>query len=456
MSVIESVRQILEEYEIGEPWKLTKGAGFVVPILGRPPFPDRNYVLLQEVLDQVEFKDTGSISGVDVSNRSGNNVFLRKGTMLKGVGTQSRSPVAGVVLEPLDETIKVPVNCIHASHGIRAGAAFMAMGVAPHSVYEDLGQQSRTWASISNYSARASTGVMRAGGRSAARAMTRMSLDALVDVEESVGKFREDVDDILSQIPGDHVNQVGVAVFDLQGVAGVEVFDHPDSWRAFSKSIIRSYSELLSEEVSDIYEIKMDKADPALRAFLKKACDAERSLVTENKVSRIWALSAEGVDGELAEIEGREIHLVLSRSTKRKQPQTPQIDQLIDQLRVERDQSLRNLDLEWQEALQGQGARDKRNEARLINRVDALTRIMMPSPEWYRRQGSTDLLQRLDEQPLRFTELLSSMDVSRGTLGSRIREAKDMGFINKTKRDDNGYTAWKLTALGKELCRLRG
>ncbi|GAH17366.1 unnamed protein product [marine sediment metagenome] len=42
------------------------------------------------------------------------------------------------------------------------------------------------------------------------------------------------------------------------------------------------------------------------------------------------------------------------------------------------------------------------------------------------------------------------MDVSRGTLGSRIREANDMGFIHKTIRPDNGYTVWNLTALGKE------
>jgi len=428
MSVIESVRKILEEYEIGEPWKLTKGAGFVLPILGRPPFPDRNYVLLQEVLDQVEFKDTGGIGDVAVSNRSGSNVFLRKGTMLKGVGTQSRSPVAGVVLEPTDEVVKVPVNCIHASHSIRAGADFTARGLTPKSVYEDLGQQSRTWASISNYSGRVRASAMRAGGYPTMA--LSMSSDSLVDVEESVSKFREDVDDILSQIPGDHVNQVGVAVFDLQGVAGVEVFDHPDSWHAFSKSIIRSYSEILTEEVADLYEIKMDRAEPALRAFLKKACDAERRLVTENKVSKIWALSAEDIAGELAEVEGREIHLILSRGTDRRQPPTPQTSQWADR---------------WRRATQRPRQTPRRREREV---APVFTTAMYP-PEWYRRKGSTDLLMRLDEKPLRFTELLSSMDVSKGTLGSRIREAKDMGLIHKVTRE-NGYKAWKLTAKGKD------
>lgn len=430
MSVIETVRLVLEEYEIGEPWKLTKGAGFVIPILGRPPFLDRNYVLLQEVLDKVEFKDTGGIGGVDVANKSGSNVFLRKGTMLKGVGTQSRSPVAGVVLEPLEEMIKVPVDCIHQSHGIRAGASFMATGVTPHTVYAGLGQQSRTWASISDYSARARAGGSRAGG-TAARAMASMSLDALVDVEESVGKFRDEVDDLLKQIPGDHISQVGMAVFDLKGVVGVEVFDHPDSWHAFSKSIIRSYSEVLTEEVSDLYEIKMDRAEPALRDFLKKSCDAERNLVTESKVSKVWALTSEGVDGELVEVEGREIHLVLSRSRERLQPQTAQ-------QRADR----------WRRTTQRPRQTPRRTREREVAPVVITT--AMRSPEWYRRRGSRDLLQKLDDEPHRFTELLSSMEVSRGTLSSRLSEAKDMGFIHRTIRQDNGHPVWSLTAQGKE------
>lgn len=432
MSLVETVRLLLEEYVVGEPWKLTKGAGFVVPILGRPPFPDRNYVLLQEVLDKVSFKDTGGIGGVNVKNDSGRSVFVRKGTMLKGMGTQSRSPVAGVVLEPVKEVVEIPVNCIHASHGIRGGASFTAMGVTPQNVYQSLGRQSETWANISDYSARARAGGMRAGGRSAVF-MASLSSDALVDVEESVGKFRDEVDDLLKQIPGDHVHQVGIAVFDLKGVAGVEVFDHPDSWHAFSKSITRSYSELLTEEVSDLYEIRMDRAEPALRDFLKKTCDAERKLVTENKVSKVWALSAEGVDGELAEVEDREIHLVLSRSAEHRQPQTPQQTS------------------QWVDPWRRSTERPRQTPGRTTEReVTPIFTTAMHPPEWYRRQGSTDLLQRLDEKPHRFTELLSSMAVSRGTLGSRIREANDMGLIHKTIRPDNGYTVWTLTALGKE------
>lgn len=430
MSVIETVRLVLEEYELGEPWKLRKGAGFVLPILGRPPFPDRNYVLLQEVLDDVTFEDTGEIGRVDVSNRSGRPVFVRKGTLLKGVKTQSRSPVAGVVLEPEKKMIKIPVDCTHASHGIRAGAAFMVKGITPQRVYQSLGRQSETWANISDYSSRARGRAMRAGGR-AAGVMASMSHDALVDIEESVGKFRDDVDDLLKQIPGDHVNQVGIAVFDLRGVAGVEVFDHPDSWRAFSESITRSYGELLTEEVSDLYEIKMDRAEPALRDFLKKASDAERKLVTSNKVSKVWTLSAEGVDGELAEIEGREIHLVLSRSAESGPCRAPRVTSDISTL------------------FGTPRGRPSQRPRRTTEYIPVLTSVTY-SPDWYRKRGSTNLLQKLDEEPLRFKELLEGSTVSRGTLATRIGEARDMGLIHRTIREENGQPVWTLTARGKE------
>ena len=87
-------RLLKDEYISGEPWKLPKAAGFLVPIIGRPPYGERGYILLSEAGDRVEFRDTGSISAVEVRNRSGGNVFIRKGTMLQGKDTQSRSPVS--------------------------------------------------------------------------------------------------------------------------------------------------------------------------------------------------------------------------------------------------------------------------------------------------------------------------------------------------------------------------
>jgi hypothetical protein len=305
------------EYRLGDPWKLPKSAGFVLPLLGEPPFPERGYVLLQEVADRVEFRDSGSIYGVEASNRSGRNVFVRRGTLLTGKGTQSRSPVSGVVLVPGKEFVTIPVNCVHQSHYISTGADFKAEGVAPHSVYQALGKQSATWESIAGYTRKMRSSASRMLGGAEEPELEELrgvADDNLVGTSAAVERLQSRVEDALGKIPGDHVDQVGVAVFDLDGIVGVELFDHPDSWRAFSESIIRSYGEVLTREVGELYDIRMDRAEPVLKAFLQKAEASERAVIAENSASKVYSLRGEGVEGELACIEGNEIHLALARS----------------------------------------------------------------------------------------------------------------------------------------------
>jgi len=132
-------------YRLGEPWRLHGASGFIVPIHKAEPHNERGYLMIQEAEERVTFTDSGGISGVDAVNSTGKHVYIRKGTMLKGVGTQSRAPVHGFVLEPRKETVKVPVNCIHQTHGISDGAQFKAEGVAPMSVQAALGEQRKTW-----------------------------------------------------------------------------------------------------------------------------------------------------------------------------------------------------------------------------------------------------------------------------------------------------------------------
>ena len=285
----EMMRGLLDgEYRLGDPWKLPKGAGFVLPLLGEPPFPERDYVLLQEVADRVEFRDSGSIYGVEASNRSGRNVFVRRGTLLTGKGTQSRSPVSGVVLLPGKEFVTIPVNCVHQSHYISTGADFKAEGVAPHSVYQALGKQSATWESIAGYTRKMRSSASRMLGRAEEPELEELrgvADDNLVGASAAVERLQSRVEDALGKIPGDHVDQVGVAVFDLDGVVGVELFDHPDSWRAFSESIIRSYGEVLTPEVGELYDIRLDRAEPVLRAFLQRVEASERATIAETSSS---------------------------------------------------------------------------------------------------------------------------------------------------------------------------
>ena len=429
MYSLNMIQHLLEgKCRLGDPWKLPKGAGFVLPLLMDPPFNERNYVLLQEVEGQVEFRDSGGISGVDALNSSGKNVFVRKGTMFSGKGTQSRSPVSGVVLIPGKEFVTISVNCIHQSHYISSGAEFKAEGITPHSVYQALGDQSETWDSVAGYARKMRGNVSRMIGGSALspelEALDVVPEDNLVGMSRAVEQMKDTVEDALTSIPGDHVNQVGIAVFNLDGVVGVELFDHPDSWKAFSESITRSYSEVLLEEVGELYEIRMDRAGSVLMSFLEKVKASERTLLSENTVSKIWTLKGKGVDGELAEVEGKEIHLVLARVEKDRGMSSGLrgiIHSEEAQVEVSEPESLQDLDVAEQ-------------------RYDA----------YLSKRGGYNILNKLSDGAQRFGELLGSVKASRGTLATRLKEGEDMGLVQKAIRKENGSPAYALTEEGKK------
>lgn len=434
MTEDEMIRGLIEgKYQLGEPWKLPRGAGFVLPLLGRSHFPERKYVLLQEVEDQVEFKDSGGLSGVDALNKSGKIVYLRKGTLLTGKGTQSRSPVFSVVLPPMKEFVEIPVNCIHASHGISSGASFKPKGVAPFSVYQSLGMQSETWQSIKEYTEKMKS-TMLGVGRVAppeAEAMRSIAEDDLVSISEAVTQFQTKIDDVLRKIPGDHVDQVGVAVFDLDGVVGVEFFDHPASWRAFSESIIRSYGEVLTKEVGELYDIRMDKATPVLMTFLEKAMIADMSVVSENSISKISALSSDEVTGEVTIIEGKEVHIALVRLDYERSGRSAPVVSSVPYPRARLSEALDELASTHEPEVEGQP-------------VESLHGFLS-------KRGGYSILDQLSERVQRFSELVRSVSVSRGTLATRLREAEDEGLVQRAIRKENGSPVYALTEKGEEV-----
>jgi hypothetical protein len=418
-------RLLSDEYKLGEPWKLPRAAGFLVPLLRDAPYDERGYVLLQEVEGKVEFRDTGSISAVEVKNKSGFNVFIRKGTMLKGQGTQSRSPVNGIIVEPFKKYVPIPVNCIHASHGISTGAGFEAEGVAPQSIYQSLGHQSSTWASINRYTSKLKSSMRERAPIPEARLMD-VAEDNLVETEVAAKEVTDVVEDALSKIPGDLVNQIGVVVFDLQGIVAVELFDHPDSWHAFSKSIVRSYGEILTEEVSELIEVRTDKAVEFLKTFLQKAKNAKSNLITENNVSKIWRLIQEEVEGEVAELEGKEIHVILSR---------PRGDEMMGE----------GVDMQLQELISPSPYAE-------AEEAEDLLEIEGPDmQEFIQKKGSFNLLEQLARTPQRFSELVQERFVSRRTLSTRIKEAEELGLVQKGIRKTNGSPAYTLTDTGEEV-----
>jgi hypothetical protein len=76
-------------------------------------------------------------------------------------------------------------------------------------------------------------------------------------------------------------NQVGVVIFDLNGVVGLELFDHPDSWKAPCEDVIRQYADVIEQKLPDYLSIDIDKAVINIKAFwslLKKAQNTKKEM----------------------------------------------------------------------------------------------------------------------------------------------------------------------------------
>lgn len=137
-------------YKLGEPWKYSEEAlGVVVPIL-RENSPEREYITMYEVLDQLNMKDTGHINLVELQNNSGKAIFIRAGTIFAGK-TQNRAVQHSGIYQ--EKTTNINVNCVYQTHGIRQGVEMKFGDIAPPSITMNLmtGNQSKVWESVHRY-----------------------------------------------------------------------------------------------------------------------------------------------------------------------------------------------------------------------------------------------------------------------------------------------------------------
>jgi hypothetical protein len=112
--------------------------------------------------------------------------------------------------------------------------------------------QHDVWNAVGIYHARRREAVRQSSGTASIGAQS----DDLVGTIREVSTFRRGMDSVISRMPIDLQGQVGVAVLELDGVSGLEMFDHPESWLAASKAVARKYGDLLEMESEDGVEAR--------------------------------------------------------------------------------------------------------------------------------------------------------------------------------------------------------
>lgn len=309
------------KFKWGKPSRLNDRAmGVVVPII-REGKGERNYTTLEESKNKVDIKDTGSINEVSVKSRATKPVFMRGGTLLKGQGTQSRVVTCGTIVMPEKEgvvkgkgvAIPVPVACVHSSHPISMGSRFLVSeSHAPRLMCSSLRgsstDQSAVWGGVSYFASAAR-----------ARGVAEVS-DNLIHTMEQVDRFKVDIEKIVDQVPTTE-DQIGMVVLDDKGVVGIELFDHPGSWKALVKSIVKSYADVLGREDKDnIFEIKLERIIPAVQRFWEKiqACK-DGEVLFERRGAKTVSIKGDGIAGEYTVLKGEHIHAIATRVEKQEE-----------------------------------------------------------------------------------------------------------------------------------------
>lgn len=431
------ISKIDELYEFKEPWRATDRAlTIVVPIVAKSS-GSRQYYVLEEVKDKIKITDTGSIGAAKVESSADKPTFIRGGTILKGA-TQERTIQFGTVIFP-NKAKQVLVQCIHATKGIRPGASFENKGHVPVSVYSTMlsyRSQSHTWRAAYNYYSRA----LASAEEPVSNYLLRVPKDDLASTFEALHTFSENLKNLLKNIPS-YVDQVGVIILDVDGVVGLELYDHPDSWKLLTESIMKSFSEVLSREAKwDVFKPNLEAIIPAIYKFFKELETAKEEEMFKEEDARTVIIKLEGYVGEYTQLNGKTVHLLVTRCEK--EAEEPQPLQLSGRryttfhFRPEEPTAARTHP-HWEEP------------STVFYTVGATESTpQKPSRRWKTRW---ELLRTLDK-PKTWTSLVNEVPRAKATVASSLRDLQQIGAVEKRK-DENGITRYSLTGIGYQLLK---
>ncbi|GAH70251.1 unnamed protein product, partial [marine sediment metagenome] len=103
-------------------------------------------------------------------------------------------------------------------------------------------------------------------------------------------------------------NQVGMALLTVNGLDMMDSFEHPGSWEAIRKEILKSESGKISDlsDMESAFEFKEEKAKAIIQELL--ATKFEEKAVVEKENTATFMLDAKRFTGEVVALYGEPIH----------------------------------------------------------------------------------------------------------------------------------------------------
>jgi len=337
-------------YSFGKPLRCDeKSLAVVLPILRKTSI-NRQYITYPETEKLLVF-DSGNIEVMDAENQGEQNVFIRSGTIFKG-STQARAIQRSAVVFP-GKKQSLKVRCVHKSHGIRAGSKTTFGGLTPHEfethVY-DSGFKPKDQHAYWRIAEKVTAKYWGLSGINVGSDAPAMDIDSLRcysgenpirnmaeassideafissgafsssahkldDLSSHMENFANNFEDVLSKVKLIE-NQAGLALINQNGVETVEVFDHPDSWKALHESAVKRLgSNIVEKDEENVFTYSPEVAQRKVSQVL--AMDWELTNIFRHRPSNgepeveITGLSSGGYVGELVEINNSLAHLII-------------------------------------------------------------------------------------------------------------------------------------------------
>lgn len=107
-------------------------------------------------------------------------------------------------------------------------------------------------------------------------------------------------------------NQVGIIVIDSERVVGIELFDHPESWKVSSENVIKKYGEAFTTPTKGKSQTQIDdgQVEKAIAKFLELLLNA--SSLNDAK-DGVHYVGGAGVKGEYTVLKSKVIHIIALR-----------------------------------------------------------------------------------------------------------------------------------------------
>lgn len=434
-------------YQLGPIIQLrTPGLAAAIPIIATHP-PKRTYTTLPETNpENIQYHDTGTITNVHATTTTNKAIFIRAGTVLKGNGTQSRVTTHSTILT---NEKNLHTRCVHASHPVNTGNTFTYIGTAPSNIEKTLineGTQNQVWQQTATF-----TSTTHATTTNLADAMTHQytptnTTDTPPTPHESLtttppptqektrpkttDTVNQQVEEIHATIEdmGAYQNQTGIIILDTNGVTGLELFNHPDSWKAHYKDTLEKYIPTTTPKDTDtIYDINKEKALNKAKKFLKKILNTDTKTIEHTDTLQVEKFQHD-LYGERVTLNNQDIFIL----ARRKDPDThtTSTESITTTNTVPTNFTINNPQTYTTNTSTPITNTYTTNTTSPQQKTTTLNIDKLLNDYVDNKKGMNDLLQQTKTGKT-FTELNNTLNISKATLSKRLKEAQTTGLINK-------------------------